>query len=250
MGIQLVPTGKRKANGQHKYYSIRLNQRNQKKRSVPPKTFSQNKGRAKESHRCNTTSPKESFNQESLASGTHTRAASSRLPACLFLKVRRQEVYSWPDEKAIHTLNGSPGRIHISIASSSSSHKSRSKYSPGAILLDLAVSTIAFRLTTLKPKSADICPLGSPPDTSILKCPNSYIYPPPACLHQGIADTQVRNLEVIFLTSSLLHHPFHFSTSHLFVPIQVLLITSTKHFSPSWLALPQFRHHHLSPALL
>lgn len=27
MGIQLVPTGKRKANGQHKYYSISLNQR-------------------------------------------------------------------------------------------------------------------------------------------------------------------------------------------------------------------------------
>ena len=76
MGIQLVPTGKRKAIGQHKYYSIRLNQKRNKKRSVPPKTFSQNKGRAKESHRCNTTSPKESFNQENLASGTHMRAAS------------------------------------------------------------------------------------------------------------------------------------------------------------------------------
>lgn len=116
MGIQLVPTGKRKASGQCKYYSIRLNQRrNGKKRSVTPKTFSQNKrscqGKPQMQHR----KPKESFNQENRASGTHVHAACYP-PFCVPFSDRRQEVHSWPDEKAIHTLNGSPGRIHVSTA--------------------------------------------------------------------------------------------------------------------------------------
>lgn len=39
--------------------------------------------------------------------------------------------------------------------SSTSSHKSHSIYSPGAIALDLTVSITVFRLTTPKSKSAD-----------------------------------------------------------------------------------------------
>lgn len=77
------------------------------KKSVPPKMFSQNKGHAKESHRCNTTSPKESFNQKNWPQARTRVQLPTCLSACHFLKVRRQEVHSWSDEKAIHTLNGS-----------------------------------------------------------------------------------------------------------------------------------------------
>lgn len=83
MGIQIVPTGKRKASGQHKYYSIRLNQRrNEKKRSVPPKRFFQNKRACQGKPQMQCHKPKESFNQENLAPDTHARAASDQ-PFCV-----------------------------------------------------------------------------------------------------------------------------------------------------------------------
>lgn len=105
---------KRKASSQHKYYSIRLKQRrNEKKRSAPLKRFSQNKRPCQEKPQGQHHKPKDSFNQENLASGTRMQLPTC-LSVCHFLKIRRQEVCSWPDEKAMHAFNGSTGRNHVS----------------------------------------------------------------------------------------------------------------------------------------
>lgn len=109
--IQLVPTGKRKASGQHKYYSIRLNQKRNKKRSVPPKAFSQNKGSCQGKLQMRHRKPEESFHQETWPQASTCTQLPTRLSMCHFLKVTRQEAYSWPDEKAVHTLNGTAGRM-------------------------------------------------------------------------------------------------------------------------------------------
>lgn len=73
-------------------------------------------GRAKESHRCNTTSPGRVLIRKSWPQARTRVQLPTGLSVCHFLKVRRQGFHSWPDEKVIHILNGSPGRIHISTA--------------------------------------------------------------------------------------------------------------------------------------
>lgn len=129
-GIQLYPTGEGKESGQHKYYSMRLDRwRNEKKRSVPPKRVSENKWSCQPQPQVQHHSPKESFTQQRLASGTHT---CSFLPpfGLHLLKVKEQEVHSQPDEKATHAFSGGPGGFTFLQISSSSSHKYHSVFSP------------------------------------------------------------------------------------------------------------------------
>lgn len=104
-----------------------------KKKNLPPKTSSENTWPGQPQPQVQHHSPKESFNQQKLVSGTH---ACSFLDAFSmhFLKVKEQEVHSQPDEEVAHASRGSLVEFTFLQIFSSSSHKYGSIFSPDPLL--------------------------------------------------------------------------------------------------------------------
>lgn len=120
--IQLIPTGQKKkkgkkACGQHKYYSRRLNQtRNEKKRRASLKRFSQNKSACQGKPQVHHHRSNETLNQEKLATGTRPSSLLPTLLRAVFWKSGERSSFTrrwksntrskWPSTFGMAALGG------------------------------------------------------------------------------------------------------------------------------------------------